>query len=470
MQNHLGNSSAAYKAGISPDKRVFKVFSGQYAGRMVVLAQTSPSEISLAYSDYPYVDWTQLLTVLNDSADYPFDAVMDEAGNIYLVYTLGSNNDLVVRKLTITVASWVVGDLHTIYNGDDNFFPSITIHPPDSLWVTWSRLSLGLYYIDAKRSDDWGENWGTGPSSYGSELSSGASSAYSKILTLGSYIYAVYTLDGTKISYRRKHRNITLWEDEADISTGTGFDDNFDAAVSDDDRLSVVFNDGRIRYREFDGIRWGGIVDVDDNAGTFPQVKFYDNCPYLVYLSEFGTRQNRILYSRKQGNSFSTPHILDPCKSVFDRVLCYNSIVANYSDLTTAAGNDTTGDIYHSDSSVIFKETGDALYLGMQVKFHYLKIILSTAGSGGTLSWQYHNGSQWISFQPSGGGYYFNAPDRELLLWDDYSSIPPDWQKYIVEENNLFWIRIVVASSFDIGPVGTQITSISNVQSLILME
>lgn len=470
MQDHLTNSSAAYKAGISPGKRIFKVASGQYAGRMVILMQISSSEIKLSNADYPYTEWSELANIVNASADYPFDAVMDDDGNIFLVYTLGSNNDLVFLKLTFAYGVWSTGSMHTIYNGDDNYFPSIIIQPPARLWVSWSRHSSGQYYINAKHSDDWGENWGTGPSSYGYELSSGASSAYSKLIMLGSYIYAIYTLGGTKLSYRRKHTNVSTWDDEIDISTGTGYDHNFDAAVSDDSRLGVVFDDSKVRYREFDGDKWSGIADVDDDGGDFPQIRYFNNCPYITYLSSFGSGQKRLVYSRRLGQTFSDPENLDQRKSTFEKVLCYNSVVAGYSDLTTAAGDSTAGDVYHPDSSVLFKEDGDVLYLGMSGKYHYLKIILSTAGSGGEVSWQYYNGRDWISFEPQGGSYNFNSLDKELLLWDDYSSIPPDWQKYTIENSNLFWVRIVVASSFDTGPVGTQITALSNVEAIVLME
>ncbi|UCD94064.1 MAG: hypothetical protein JSU69_09880 [Candidatus Zixiibacteriota bacterium] len=470
MQNHLSNSSAAYGSGISPGKRVFKVTSGEYAGRLAILMQTSPSDVKLSYSDYLYTDWSQPESLVNDCADYPFDAVMDDDFNIYLVYTLGSNNDLVCRKLTFWQGYWMVGNLYTIYNGDDNYFPSITIQQPSRLWVSWSRLSSGIYYVNAKHSDDWGETWGNGPSSYGHELSSGVSEAYSKVLASASYVYAIYAQAGTKLSFRRKHVNVALWDDESDIASGSGYDHNFDAAFSDDNCLGVVFDDGKVRFREFDGNSWGGIVDIDDSGGSFPQLMYRASYPYIIYLSDFAAGRRRILYCCKRDGQFGEPEILDRRKAPFDRALCYNSVVAGFSDVTTAAQNSAAGDVYHPDSAVIFKEAGDALYLGMQHKFHYLMIILSTAGSGGNISWQYYNGQEWISFEPSGGGYDFNSLDKGLLLWNDYTSIPSDWQKYNVEDSSLFWVKAVVSSPFSTGPVGTQITAVSDVEAVVLME
>ncbi len=470
MQKYLTDSSATFKAGIGPDKRIFKVASGQYAGRIVILVQTSPTDIKLTHADYPYTEWSSLSNVVSDSADFPFDAVMDENNNIHLVYTLDSSHNLVVRKLTYSGGNWSVGSLNTVYNADDNFYPSITIQQGSRLWISWSRYASALYYVHAKYSDDDGVTWGSGPSDDGYDLSSGALSAYSKSLMMGSYLYVIYTSGETKIAYRRKHINGSLFDDEMDIAGGNGFDFNFAAAVSGDNRLGVVFDHGKISYREFDGNSWSGIQDIDDNGGEFPRLNFYNNCPYIIYLSDFGNNQAKILYSRKAGSAFSNPAILDHGKTIFNKVLCYNSVVADYGDLTVAAGDDVAGDVYHPDSGAIFTEVGDALYLGSESRFHYLKIILSTAGAGGVMSWQYYNGTEWASFTPAGGNYNFDSLDKELLLWSDYSSMPPDWQKKGITGSELFWLRIVVATSFTTDPVGSQISSVSNARAIVLME
>jgi hypothetical protein len=395
---------------------------------------------------------------------------MDGANDIYLVYSLGSNNDLVVRRLTYNEGLWSVGSLNTIYDGDDNYYPSITVQPSGRVWVSWSRYASGQYNINAKYSDNGGESWGSGPSDPGYELAAEVSSGFSKLTMLGSYIYAVYSLDGTRAAYRRKHVNITLWEDEEIIAEGSGFDSDFDVAVSNDSRLGVVFDNGLLRFREFDGNGWGGILDVDENEGFCPQMTYFENVPYVLYSINFSSEQKKLLYSSKPWSVFTDPEILDSAKSVFGKVHCYNSIVANYSDVTTEAGDDTAGDIYHPDSSVMFKEPGDALYLGMNTRFHYLKVILSAAGSSGQVSWQYFNGTEWMGFDPHGGSFDFDSSDKTHLLWDDYTSIPDDWQKSTVLGDNLFWIRIVVVSPFTTGPVGTQITSISNAKAIVVME
>jgi hypothetical protein len=470
MQKHLINSTAAYPGGISPGHRIFKVPTGIYAGRIVLLVQSSPSEIKLTYADYPYTSWSTPSNLINDMADYPFDALMDGNGNIYLAYTLGPTNDLTLRKLSFSAGNWTVGSLITVYNGDDNYFPSLCLESSNRLWVGWSRLSSGSYYVNAKYSDDWGANWVDGTSGPGEVLSSGAVSAYTKMVVMADYLYAIYSEGGAKINYRRKHIFATEWESEGEIFSGSGLDHNFDAAPSQDNRVGVVWDDGGIKFKEFDGNSWSGISVVDVDGGQFPQIKYINNLPYIVYISTVGSGQNNLLFSRRENNSFSSPVILDSAKSDFGKVYCYDISSAGFEDLTAAASSDTSGDIFHSGSSTIFKEIGDTLYLGLDEKYHFLKAIIATAGIGGTLTWQYFDGNEWVSFIPSGGSWFFTSTDKSLLLWDDILSTPENWQKCSVNGTEMFWIRITVASPFSTGPVGTRLTTVPNIQAVVLME
>jgi len=470
MKKHILNSTASYPGGMSPQHRVFKIKTGPYAGRLAVLMPASASEIKLSWSDYPYASWSTPELIVDDAADYPFDAFMYDDGTLYLVYTLGSNGNLVFRKLTFSGGSWSVGDIVTLYDADENYYPSICLESPNRLWVAWGRYASEEYNINAKYSDDWGVNWAGGSSNPGDTILSGASSAYVKLITLEQYVYAVYSHDGNALSYRRKHFQLTLWETENDIATGSDFDENIDAARSQDGRLGVVFENGYIRFREFDGESWGGIIVIDDDGGEFPQIKYSRNIPFVVYLSDIGDDMHNILYSRRAGDAFSVPDVLAPEKNCFDKVFCYDASAAGYEDMTSAAASDSTGDIFHTDSSAIFKDAGDALYLGLDNKFHYLKLLLSASGAGGEVSWQYYDGQEWINFVPSGGSWDFSNQDKSLLLWDDMEAVPPEWQKCTVNGSELFWIKVAVVSPFTTGPVGTQVSSIPDVKAIVLME
>ena len=106
MQKHLTDSTASYPGGISPGHRLLKIRYGTYAGRVALLLQSSASIIKLTYADYPYSTWSTPTTVINDADDFPFDALMDNDGNIFLAYTLVTSNDLVMRKLNFSAGNW----------------------------------------------------------------------------------------------------------------------------------------------------------------------------------------------------------------------------------------------------------------------------------------------------------------------------------------------------------------------------
>ncbi|MCP4703140.1 MAG: hypothetical protein GY865_00900 [candidate division Zixibacteria bacterium] len=470
MQKHLIDSTATYPGGINTGHRLFKVSSGLYAGRVVIILQSSSSEIKLTFADYPYSTWSAPTTVINDTGDFPFDALIDTDGNIYLAYTLTTTNDLVTRKLSFSAGNWSTGSLATIYNNDDNYFPSLCLESTGRLWVGWSRLSSGSYYINAKYSDDMGATWYGGAAVSGETLSSGGTTAFNKLISMDDYIYSVYSFGGAKIYYRRKQFNSGTWDSESEIFSGSNLDENLDVASSGDNRIGVVWDDGEIKFKEFDGNNWSGVIVADTNGGEFPQIKYINNVPYLTFISVVESGQNNILYSYRDGTGFTIPEILSKSKTGFAKLFCYDLSSASFEDLTVAAGDSTVSDIFHSDSSAIIKDTGDTLYLGLTEKYHYLKSILSTAGVGGVVNWQYYDGNEWVSFVPLGGAWNFDDTNKGLLLWDDIYSVPDGWQKNSINGSELFWIKVTVTTTFTTGPVGTQMTTVPDIKAAVLME
>ena len=470
MRNFITNSTAFYKAGISPGKKIFRINSGPYAGRLAMLMATSANNIQITYADYPYNVWAVPETMIYDSADYPFDAVMNSTGDIYLAYTLESSHALVLRKLTFSLGGWHAGTLRTIYNVSGCYFPSILIESPEMLWVSYTRQSDSQFIVNAKSSEDDGETWMGGPEDFGWLIGGPYDSAYSRIIIFGAFLDAVYTVDGSKLALRRKHLTTPVWNTEQEVASGAGFDSDFDVALSENGRMGIVFDDGQLKFREYDGSGWTGISTVDENGGSFPQIRYFDNNPYVVYMSAVGDNQNKMLYSRRVAGSFTDPVILDARKNAFAKVLCFHAGSGTYEDLTSAAADETAGDVLHSESSSLAANIGDAVYLGMDDKFNYLKLILSTAGSGGGIEWQYFNGQDWTGFVPYGGTYSFDSLDKELLLWRDYASIVGDWQKKDVAGHYHFWIRALVSSQFNAGPVGTRLTAIPGTCAVQILE
>jgi len=96
----------------------------------------------------------------------------------------------------------------------------------------------------------------------------------------------------------------------------------------------------------------------------------------------------------------------------------------------------------------------------MDEKFNQVKVILSTAGIGGQVVWEYWNGFEWKSFTPYSGVYHLDSANRLVVLWQDLFSVPSDWQQCGANNSTEFWVRVKVVTGYTTAPVGTQITAV----------
>ncbi|MFH2049000.1 MAG: hypothetical protein ABIJ12_06110 [bacterium] len=468
MQEKILNTTAVNGLGYPTERMLLKVESGQYSGRLIAVLQTAPGVLKYTYSDFPYASWSTPTTIATDASDQPFDCIMDEDLNIHLVYSESGTDYLVTRKLTYSNGLWSVGSKVTIYNGDTSYFPSVTIENSGKLWVAWTKKTGGVRTPHVKSSSDGGAAWGSGASDAGAALTAGASSAYVKLLIDTSNIHAVYTEATVKLAIRSLPISGGSWTSEYVISSGTFLEEHFDLALGSDKRIGIVWDDQAIKYCEYNGDSWSAIATVDAGGGIFPQLKFSVNTPLVIYLSEFANDQKIIKQSVRQSGIFSTPAVLDGRAKQFDSVVLYETTSSTYEDLTSESSSAATGDIIHSGSSALVASSGDIIYLGMDEKFCHINILLSTAGTGGGVSYSYWDGNNWSAFTPAGSGFNLDSTDKDLLLWTDFSSMPQDWQKKLMNNVNRFWLKIEVTSSFSTPPVGSQITAISNISTLIL--
>jgi hypothetical protein len=102
----------------------------------------------------------------------------------------------------------------------------------------------------------------------------------------------------------------------------------------------------------------------------------------------------------------------------------------------------------------------------MGAKFNQARIILSTAGIGGQISWQYWNGESWTDLAPQSGSYHLDSEQKTVMLWQDLNSVPADWQMCPVNAVSQFWIRSLVITPFATAPVGSQITAVPQAEYL----
>jgi len=475
MQKLLATSTAARPTGSPPQRRLFRVPSGSFAGRIVALYANSPGGIVLVYSDYPYSSWSVPLVVTSDSSDTPFSACIDSTGNIYAAYC-DTSHDLKVRKLTFVGGQWSIGAASTIINADDSFRPVILKDSDGKLWCLFDhhRLSYdGRHYVRAKSSVDDGATWGTGPTDLGTALSSAwIDPVYVSVCLGAGRLHAVYCVDHIHLMMRICDLATAVWQDESAICDINSIDDQFDSALSSDSRLGIVVTpfSGGVYFKEHDGLTWSGLVEIEAGAARSPQVNYAGSSPQVLYMKHTGSGYYVPRYASRSGETFSVEDG-SPAFGAFDKVFVFHSGGSpQYQDKTAAASNATTGDVFHSDSQALLDSAGDCLYLGGLSKFHRAAVILSTIGSGGVVAWEYWDGLDWVQFVPYSGAFNFDLDNRLVQFWQDLSAAPADWQVGPVYGYNAFWVRARVTTGFSTKPVGTQILAGSKLNDLALVR
>ena len=105
MQRLIDTVSSYYATGIQPQAKFFKVPSGQYKDRVIVIYPKTSNQLVYAWADVPYESWSEPQNLATDSADYPCSAYMDSNGNVYLVYTQETTLALLELKMTFSSGS-----------------------------------------------------------------------------------------------------------------------------------------------------------------------------------------------------------------------------------------------------------------------------------------------------------------------------------------------------------------------------
>ncbi|MBD3170150.1 MAG: hypothetical protein GF307_11750 [candidate division Zixibacteria bacterium] len=473
MHKHIDTTTAFYGTGIPPQQKLFKVKSGSYANRLLAVYPESPGTIMFSYSDPPYSTWSTPASLTASAANQPCTAFMDDEGNLYFVYT-DSSMELRFIKRPFIAGNWMMGTEYTVCNDGENYYPSLVKEDSGKLWVGWCHLDTSsMYYtIRVKDSDDDGATWGTGPGDIGAGLSIASSYVgYAALVITGGYLNAVYWSSRTSLNFRKYPLGGGTWTDAEVIWYTNSLEFHFSAAGSSDGRLGVAFYGVSgypgIKYKEYNGAAWSGIYPGLFGEQSYPQLRYIDNIPYIVFTEGVGNNQELIKYSYLSGQSFVNPKNLIGGTNLFDKVYLYDDDGSpKYYQRTIEAGNSgSTADVYHPSSGAMIKDNGDVLYLGMDKPFYFIHAVLSTAGIGGIVTYSYWNGTEWDMFIPFSGAYNFDSTSGDIVLWDDMDTVPVDWQKNSIEENTKFWIKIEVTTAFTTAPVGSQLTSVPECKS-----
>lgn len=476
MHKLIATSGAARPTGSPPQRKIFRISSGVFKGRLAALYMDSVSGISMVWSDYPHQAWSDPLALAADSMDSPFGAFMDEAGHIHLVYT-HSSKSVKFKKLTFAGGGWSVGSAIDVISLDDNYNPFILKDNDGTVWcffVNHAISSDSEYYVRAKYSADGGLTWGSGATDLGALLSAGtADICFVTGCQIASFIYAVYTSGRSDLKLRAFHLFDSTWGSELSIHSGGYIDDDFDCAPSSDGKLGLAFavsGDSKIYFKEFDGSGWSGLREVETRLSRSPQIAYLNNTPHIFHAGSIGNGYYCPRHAVLTGDSFEVSDYASEI-GVFDKVFVYNdSAVSKFQDKTSEAEDDTVADIIHSESSALLDSIGDCLYLGGKERFFSISAVLSTPGIGGAVAWEYFNGADWISFTPESGIYDFDSADSRIILWQDGLSVPSGWRLGAVNNFTAFWVRARVTAGFSENPVGSQITGVPKCDDLSLVR
>lgn len=466
MLKKLSDVTAAWPLGSPTGQKLFRVPSGPQANRLVSLFASDAGTIMLSWSDSPYLSWSTPQAIISNTGNNPFDAVMDAQGNLIVAYTDGSSARLVSRRLNFSSTGWTAASQVTVYDGSLGYDPCLAISPGGTVWLVWNRTVVPSSWIHAKSSADGGATWGSGPADSGDQISGAAMFLWSKLLIGPSHIHVFSAYGNSAITLRSLPLSGGTWSTESTIYSSAGVGSEFDIALTDSGGLALVVCDALPRYREFDGFTWGAVQQLDSHPAYSPQVQFQQGNPIVLFVSGLGPDQSALKYTVRLSGVFQPPDFVDRQARTFDRVLLYHAASASYHDATATAADSTTGDVYHPQSGALVAAVGDKVYVGLDDRFRFLTILLSTVGAGGSVSTSYWDGSGWKSFTPVSGASNLSAATNQLLLWTDYQSIPQDWQKSSVNGNHRFWVKVEATSAFTTAPVGYQITALSDIRQI----
>lgn len=110
-----------------------------------------------------------------------------------------------------------------------------------------------------------------------------------------------------------------------------------------------------------------------------------------------------------------------------------------FADVTTAASNTTSSDV------TLLGASGDIVNFGSATRFDFIRLLMDTASSGGTRTWEYWNGSAWTSLTTSvvTGSLDLTSSTNEIK-WTP----PSDWATTTVNSTSAYWVRAVNATGY----------------------
>lgn len=409
---------------------------------------------------------------LSATTTYFASIMADSSDNLYIVYTntsVGTTSDVNYRKFTYNGASsWTMESAQAAVDSTSATtgynYGVIELEGTTRIWLAVRYFDGTNYQVNAYYSD----GLGTAPvwtSSATLDTATTSSSIHiPAIVRYSTNIGVIYNYTTPELRWRTRvdTDSLTSWVTEATVADTSSAVETWSSTVDNSNNVHVAVRDGvNIKYTYYNSSSWSSLITLstiaDVNTGS-PQISTDGTAVYVIYDEQNDGFTNQSVgqvvykkgvspYALANFNSTSNKD-LDTSSRIFDKV--WSFISSAYSDETTDAASIATGDISMPSTS------GDIIYFGMSEKFRFVTLTTSTTGAGGTLTYEYWNGSSWASLTLIGSlrsSYTSSCTSIPCGVW--YTP-PSDWVTTTVngEGTSYYYVRARATVSYTTTPIG----------------
>jgi len=415
---------------------------------------------------------------LSSNTNVYADARVDSSDNIYAVYSYATTDasasyNVYYAQLTKgTGSTWTLNASQTVLTSTSSIGYSYSVLELEGTTRIWlatryydgTNYQVSVYYSDGLSTAPlWTQSVAT--------LDTADTSSnyhYPAIVRFGTKIGIMYWNAGgagafIKWRYRADSDGLTSWVVESNT---------FNANTPVFPQLSVVADNsgkiyaavslwtGGVSFAYYNGSNWSSPVTFSTGMiQAFASVSTDNTNVWVFYgdtagLSFSFSGPSKLVYKKgvspfAAANFDTNATAVVSYHGIFDKVWTY--ISSSYTDVTTAAGDTTTADVTMPSAS------GDIIYFGKNTTFDAISDTLSTNGVGGTVVWEYWNGSIWTTLT-------FTASSKTDFTGTGSGAFTPpvDWATTTVnsEATAYYYIRARLTGSFTTAPVATQFDDI----------
>lgn len=125
---------------------------------------------------------------------------------------------------------------------------------------------------------------------------------------------------------------------------------------------------------------------------------------------------------------------------------------STFTDETTDFNSSAAGDVQPFPAA---EAIGDYFAVGHRVPFRGLNIVISTAGIGGVIAWEYWNGSAWTALSSVSDLTVGFTATASSTAYSVYWTVPSDWATTSLNGTTLYYARARVTTTYSTNPVFT---------------